>query len=64
MESDHGGGKCLSKNPFLLDNGVVDISVLTLNTHVLRLVYKFRETKILYLNLLLCLKNIESKIRL
>ena len=25
----------LSKNPFLLDEGVVDLSVLTLNMHVL-----------------------------
>ena len=36
LERDHGGGKpkSLSKNPFLLDEGVVDLSVLTLKTHV------------------------------
>ena len=37
LERDHGGGepKSLSKNPFLLDEGIVEVWVLTLNTHVL-----------------------------
>ena len=35
MERDHVGGKpnCLSINKFLLDEGVVDLPVLTLKTH-------------------------------
>ena len=45
----------MSKNPVVLDEGVVDLSVLTLKTHVLGWVDKFSETKILNTNILLCL---------
>ena len=63
MKRDHEGGKSksLSKNPFLLYEGVVDLSVLILNMHVLGLVDKFRETKILKMNIILCFNSMSLK---
>ena len=51
----------LSKNLLLLAVGVLDLSVFTLNTHVLGLVNKFSETKIIYTNILLCLNSMPLK---